>query len=84
MTFLALRSKEVINIADGSRLGYVCDMEIDVECGKICALILPAPTKLFSRARPRDRRIPWSQITKIGDDFILVCQRDRPPLPPDK
>lgn len=84
MTFLSLRSKEVINIADGSRLGYVCDMEIDVECGRICALILPAPTKLFSRARPREIRIPWSEIAKIGDDFILVCRREHPLPPPEK
>ena len=30
-----LESKEVINIRDGVRLGYVCDLELDLACGRI-------------------------------------------------
>lgn len=78
MTFLSLRSKEVINIADGRRLGYACDLELDIECGKICALILPSQGRLFSKGHPHEKRIPWSAVSRIGDDFILVCLHDPP------
>lgn len=78
-TFLSLRAKEVINTADGSRLGYACDLELDIECGKICAIILPSQGRLFSKGRPLERRIPWSAVSRIGDDFILVCLHDPPP-----
>ena len=32
------RQKEVINISDGKRLGFVSDVEIDLEEGKIDAI----------------------------------------------
>ena len=34
----ALREKDVINICDGRRLGFICDFVIDTDCGKICAV----------------------------------------------
>ena len=36
-----LRCKEVINVTDGSRYGYVGDAEVDLETGQIRALIVP-------------------------------------------
>ena len=36
-----LHCKEVICIADGRRLGYVCDVEIDISCGKVLAIVVP-------------------------------------------
>ena len=42
-----LRYKEVICLSDGSRLGYVGDMELDLEQGHILALIVPGRRRLF-------------------------------------
>jgi YlmC/YmxH family sporulation protein len=42
-----LRYKEVINICDGCRFGYVGDAELDLVSGQICALIVPGPTRFF-------------------------------------
>ena len=72
MTFSELRDKEVINLCNGKRMGYVCDVEFDSECGKICALLLPA--RLFSGGLKKcaPTRIPWSCIDRIGKDLILV------------
>ncbi len=83
-TFCDLRNKEVVNIADGSRLGYVCDIEIDLECGRIIALIVPMRTKIFSVGKAKHYRIPWDMISRIGDDFILVCMGELAPAPPGK
>jgi YlmC/YmxH family sporulation protein len=77
-----LRRREVVNVCDGRRLGYVCDVEIDLCCGKICAIIVPGPCWFFGLfSFGDDMIIPWDKIKKIGDDLILVeweC-KDRKP-----
>ncbi|GFN24064.1 hypothetical protein TAMC210_23820 [Thermanaeromonas sp. C210] len=42
-----LRLRDVINVVDGRRLGLIKDVEIDVEEGRIKALILPGQTGKF-------------------------------------
>lgn len=69
----ALRCKEVINLSDGCRLGYVSDLELELPDGRIHALILPGPCRFFKLfGRDGCYRIPWSCIRRIGDDLILV------------
>ncbi|MBC8536966.1 YlmC/YmxH family sporulation protein [Feifania hominis] len=68
-----LRSKEVINMKDGSRLGYICDVEIDVCSGKLTAIVVPGAPKFFGLfGREEDIVISWDEIEKIGEDIILV------------
>jgi YlmC/YmxH family sporulation protein len=68
-----LRQKEVINIKDGARYGFVADMEIDEEKGSIIKIIVPGPTKLFGIfGAEQEFRIPWDCIKQIGEDIILV------------
>ncbi|MGB9904651.1 MAG: YlmC/YmxH family sporulation protein, partial [Desulfotomaculales bacterium] len=43
-----LRMREVINVADGRRMGPIKDIDIDLEQGRISAIILPGPGRLFS------------------------------------
>ena len=38
-----LRYKEVINICDGCRLGFVGDVEVLIPEGRVTALIVPGP-----------------------------------------
>lgn len=83
-----LRDKEVVNICDGSRLGYVTDVEIDAGCGKVVALLVPGETRLFSLGHCPELRIPWDRIERIGDDIILCrinpCDLQRRTPPPRK
>jgi YlmC/YmxH family sporulation protein len=72
-----LRPKEVINITDGKRLGYVKDVEFSLETGRIVSLILPGRwsfLRLFGRIE--EMVIPWKDIKKIGEDIILVDIKD--------
>lgn len=71
-SFYTLREKEVVNVCDGRRFGYVCDMEIDPVCGAVCSLIVPGEFKCLGLSRGSDYVIPWSCIEQIGDDIILV------------
>lgn len=68
-----LRLREVINVSDGRRLGYIDDLEVDVASGQVTAIILPARARLFHLfPRSEEVVIPWSQIRRIGTDVILV------------
>ena len=68
-----LRYKEVINICDGSRLGYVCDVELELPVGRVVALIVPGPCRFFGLfGRECDYCIPWPCVKRIGEDIILV------------
>ena len=71
-----LRCKEVINICDGCRLGYVGDVEVRVPDGQVAAIVVYGPCRFFGLfGRGEEYDIPWENIQRIGDDIILV---DRP------
>lgn len=71
-----LRNKEVIDVCDGKRLGFVCDCEIDICTGRLVSLIIPHSGGMFSVfSKNDDYIIPWRQIKKIGDDIIIVDTR---------
>lgn len=68
-----LRWKEVVGIRDGSRFGYVDDLEVDVESGQVRSLVVPGRRRLFGLlGREADRYIPWSAVRRFGEDIILV------------
>lgn len=68
-----LRCKEVINVCDGCRLGFVCDVEVELPEGRICAIWVPGPWRFFGcLGHAGWYRIPWSCIRRAGDDIILV------------
>ena len=82
-----LHCKEVICLADGRRLGYVSDVEVEVPEGKVLALVVPGPCRFLGVAgRSDDFVIPWGCIKRIGPDIILVdihpndCVRPRSKL----
>ena len=67
-----LRSKEVINVTDGHRLGNVIDVELD-PAGHIVALVVPGPFHLWRWLwRGNDYVIPWDHVYRIGYDVVLV------------
>ncbi len=73
LTITELRCKEVICVADGRRLGFVTDVEVEVPDGIVCALIVPGPCRFLGLfGRKDDFRIPWCCIKRIGPDIILV------------
>ncbi len=79
-----LRNKEVINVHDGCRLGFVGDVDIQVPEGRVAAIIVFGPCRFFGLfGRGEDYYIPWDCIQRIGDDIILIdksFQRRSPEL----
>lgn len=69
-----MRHKEVINIKDGTRLGCVDDVEVDMKCAKLIAIVIFGKPKCFGLfGREDDLIIKWEEIEVIGEDTILVC-----------
>ena len=76
-----LQYKELVDISDGTRYGFIGDMEIDAESGTIKKLIVCGRARLFGLlGREPDVTFPWSAVKRIGADLILVdgnCKSSR-------
>lgn len=70
---LDFKHKEVINISDGKRLGFVQDVTANLETGTITSIIVPGNNKLFNVfSSGNEIVIPWDKVKCIADDLILV------------
>ena len=71
MRLSELQTKKIINISDGKHIGTIMDINIK-EDGKIDSLIIESTKGLFSLSKENDSLIYWNEITKIGEDVILI------------
>ena len=70
MSLSELQSKDIIT-TDGKLIGNIIDVVI--ENGKVSYLIVEKSKFLLSRLSTKDElKIKWEQITKIGEDVILL------------
>ena len=66
-----LQSRKIVNISTGRNMGNIIDADIR-ENGTVEGLIIEQNRNIFSLNRESDTRIYWDDITKIGEDVILV------------
>lgn len=69
------QEKDVVNVVDGKNLGQVTDLEINLQIGRVEAIVVPGKGngKFFGFfGSGEDITIPWRNIVKIGRDVILV------------
>lgn len=65
--------RDIINLIDGSKLGNVKDVHIDLATGQVLALVLSGEKKYFGLLDAgRDVVVPWENIRKIGVHTVLV------------
>ncbi|MEE0268450.1 MAG: YlmC/YmxH family sporulation protein [Clostridia bacterium] len=70
---LDFKHKEVINIKDGKRLGFVQDVCADLGTGNITSIIVPGSNKMLNIfSTGNEITIPWENVKCIGEDIILV------------
>ncbi len=68
-----LKTKEVVNVSDGARLGFVSDVEIDLKDGRLTAVIVPGAYRMMGfLGKEEDIIIKWENIKKIGEDIIII------------
>ena len=67
-----LFEKEVINVSNGDRLGYIDDGEFDAECGEIKNFSIGASCKNLLSKNKEVQRFAFGDIVKIGKDTVLI------------
>lgn len=68
-----MRNKEVISMKDGTRLGSVSDIEIDIKAARISAIVIYGRLRwLGLLGREDDIVIQWDDIQIIGEETVLV------------
>lgn len=68
-----LQQKDVVNVANGKRLGNIGDIDINLTTGQIEAIIIIGAGKVLGLfGRTDEMIIPWRDIVKVGADVILV------------
>ena len=73
-----LRQMEVIEISEGKRLGYICDIVFDDELKQIDGFIIPPQNGVFSLFKKKEEFfIKWDQICVIGIDIILINMQNK-------
>lgn len=66
-----LQAKKIVSIVSGKNLGNIIDIEI-AEDGKVNYLLIEQNKNIFLLNRDGDLKVFWPDITKIGEDVILV------------
>ena len=68
-----LQYKEIVDITDGTRYGFLSDVEVDGERGSVEALVVSGRRRLLGLlGREPDRIFPWERVRRFGEDTILV------------
>lgn len=72
LTFSELRCKEVINLADGRRLGRVTDLVFEYPKNCVNGIVVPGGHKFSLFKSNPEIFIPMPCIVKIGEDVVIV------------
>ncbi len=76
-TLSEMRNKEIINIKNGARLGYVDDIEFETETASIKSFIVYGRTRFFGfLGKEDDLIITCDEIEVVGVDTILISADD--------
>ncbi len=78
MRICELKTKEVININSCQRLGFVGDVDFNMQTGCIVAIIVPGPGSFCGfLCREKEYIIPFCDICQVGEDIILVDYQEK-------
>ncbi len=68
-----IKDRQVVSVKDGSILGFVGDIELDTETGRLSSIVIFGKSKAFGLfGREDDMVVPWESIEIIGEETILV------------
>ena len=72
MNLSEFQNKDVINIKDGKKIGNIIDCKVDLENGTIISFIIEPIRGVFSFRGSNKIEIDYKNISKIGEDVILI------------
>ena len=75
-----LQYKEIVDIADGTRYGFLSDVELDGERGTVASWVVSGGGRVRGlRGRGRDVAFAWGGVKRIGADRGRVDGGSRRP-----
>lgn len=73
VSFSDLKRKDIVSIKDGTKLGYIGDIEFDAQKNEIISVVIYGRLKFFGLlGREEDITIDWERVSVIGEDTVLV------------
>lgn len=68
-----LKQKEIIDITDGTKIGFVDDVEMNLETSSVISLVVYGRPRFFGIfGRDDDMIIRCEEISVVGKDTILI------------
>ncbi len=75
--FGEFRKKEIIDVSDGAKIGYVDDIIFDTKTADVLSIVVYGRYRFFGLfGRDDDMIIDWNDIEIIGTDTILVKEQN--------
>ncbi|MGL5695111.1 MAG: YlmC/YmxH family sporulation protein [Peptostreptococcaceae bacterium] len=67
-----IMEKEVINIKNGKKMGFITDIDIDVNEGRVMSFAILGDSRNFFSRGMDEEVVFFSDILKVGCDTIIV------------
>lgn len=71
-----LRQKRVIDVDTAETVGYIRDMDIDFETGKIRSVTIPQKGILSLFSVGKNVTVPWESVVAIGSEFVIIKRKE--------
>lgn len=69
-----LRQKRVIDVETAEVIGFIRDMDIDFDSGKIRSVTIPGRGVFGTFLKEKNVIVPWESVIAIGSEFVIVKQ----------
>ena len=67
-----LRQKKVIAVDTAEVIGYIRDMDIDFDTGRINSVTVPRSGFAGIIGNGRSITVPWESVVAIGSEYVIV------------
>lgn len=72
-----LKQKRVIDVDTAEAVGFIRDMDIDFETGKIRSVTIPRKGIVSWFSGEKNVTVPWDRVVAIGREFVIIKQVDQ-------
>ena len=71
-----LRQKRVIDMDTAEVIGFIRDMDIDFDTGKIRSVTIPKYGVFGAFPKGKNVTVPWEKVVSIGSEFVIIKQSE--------
>ncbi len=72
-----LKQKRVIDVDTAEVVGFIRDMDIDFETGRIRSVTIPQKSILSLFSGGKNVTVPWERVVAIGNEFVIVKKQEK-------